>query len=109
MWALFEEVVKSLPNAPAVQFETSAPWSYEELHKSASKFAEQLQRVVKSGQHVAVMLERSPAQVASILAIAKIGAVYVPVDHNLREQGSIALLRASRIASFFATQTETPS
>lgn len=83
MWALFEEVVKSLPNAPAVQFETSAPWSYEELHKSASKFAEQLQRVVKSGQHVAVMLERSPAQVASILAIAKIGAVYVPVDHNL--------------------------
>ncbi|TLD07980.1 hypothetical protein PspLS_12164 [Pyricularia sp. CBS 133598] len=83
MWALFEKVAKSLPNAPAVRFEMSAPWSYEELHKSASDFAEQLGQLVKSGQHVAVMLERSPAQVAAILAIAKIGAVYVPVDHSL--------------------------
>ncbi|MFB9278019.1 amino acid adenylation domain-containing protein [Cohnella cellulosilytica] len=60
--------------------------SYGELNAKAENIALRLhERGVRQGDRVAVMLERSPAWIVSLLAVMKSGAVYVPVDPSYPE------------------------
>jgi amino acid adenylation domain-containing protein len=55
--------------------------TYRELNESANRLAHHLISLgVGAEDRVAVLLERSPAMVVSLLAILKAGAAYVPLD-----------------------------
>lgn len=56
-------------------------WTYQELNQKANQLAHYLRnRGITSGDFVGVCMERSPEMIVGMLAIMKIGAVYVPID-----------------------------
>lgn len=65
----------------ALQFEDQKPYSYQKLNELANQMAHEfLAQGIKFQQPVPVMLERSAEQVAVLLALSKIGAIYVPAS-----------------------------
>lgn len=76
----FDRVLGEHADRPAVTYQART-LSYAELDHRARAIAGILEsRGVRRGDLVALMLGRSPDQVAAILAILRMGAVYVPLD-----------------------------
>ncbi|WP_164744554.1 non-ribosomal peptide synthetase, partial [Paenibacillus xylaniclasticus] len=103
---LFEEQVERTPGEIAVIGETEQ-WSYAELNERANRIAHILQsRGVGDGDVVAVMQERSPLMVASILGILKSGSAYLPLDAALpaeRLQYMVSDSRAKAVVTALGT------
>ncbi|MGB0521648.1 MAG: amino acid adenylation domain-containing protein [Flammeovirgaceae bacterium] len=79
---LISEQVAAQPGATAVRFD-EAHISYEELNYEANQLANYLiQQGVGSGDFVGICMDRSPIMLASLLAVLKSGATYVPIDPN---------------------------
>lgn len=79
---LFSEQVKRNPDATALIFEEQNI-SYKELNDKVEQLAGYLlERKVQKSDLIAVLTGRSPEYVATILAIMKIEATYLPVDHK---------------------------
>ncbi len=77
---LFERACDRAPDHVAV-LGRDARWTYAELDRQANRIAAVLlRRGVKPGDRVAMVFERSPAAVATVLAIVKARAVYVPIE-----------------------------
>ncbi|MCT9088782.1 non-ribosomal peptide synthetase [Streptomyces sp. ASQP_92] len=76
--ARFEEWVRTTPDAPAV-IDGEHRWSYAQLDEAARVVAEALGGRVRPGELVGVCLDRSAALVATAVALARIGAVYLPL------------------------------
>jgi amino acid adenylation domain-containing protein len=77
---LFERQVERAPQAPALVF-GGETWTYEELDRRAELLARRLLSAgVEPEERVGVFLERSFELVAALVAVVKIGAVYVPLD-----------------------------
>lgn len=77
---LFEKQTDRLPNETAIAYGKIA-FSYEDLNIRANNLARRLiQLNVKLEGRVAICMERSPAMIASIFAVLKAGAAYVPLD-----------------------------
>lgn len=77
---LFEEQVEQDPHHPAL-VGAGLKFSYAELNKRANVLGERLLEAgLKRGEVVGVFLERSPLVVVSILAIWKVGGIYLPLD-----------------------------
>jgi amino acid adenylation domain-containing protein len=77
---VFEQEVEQRPNAIAVEFERENV-SYQELNRRANVLAHKLrQQGVGPEVFVGVMLERSVELIVSLLAVAKAGGVYVPLN-----------------------------
>ena len=77
---LFEAQVARSPAATALVFEDQA-LSYDELNQRANRIAHGLRSLgVARGALVGIWLERSVDMVASVLAVLKAGAAYVPLD-----------------------------
>jgi len=75
------------PAAPAARRLTAATLSYRALNAHANKMAHHLLAAgVGPGARVAILLERSPEFIVSLLAVLKTGAAYVPIDHNYPAQ-----------------------
>ncbi|WP_335944804.1 non-ribosomal peptide synthase/polyketide synthase [Pseudomonas sp. G166] len=77
---LFEAQVQRRPEATAVQ-DGDHSLSYRQLDHYAEQLANWLaEHGVRPGDRVALRLDRGPRLVATILAILKNGAAYVPID-----------------------------
>ncbi|MEU3282409.1 amino acid adenylation domain-containing protein, partial [Streptomyces antibioticus] len=77
---LFARQVHRTPDAPAVTCGTTT-LTYAELDARANQLAHMLiDRGVRPGDAVAVLLQRSTATVVTVLALTKAGAVHVPLD-----------------------------
>lgn len=77
---MFEKQAQTQPQAVAIHFGTQ-PMSYKSLNALANQIARALvARQLGEGARIGVCLNRTPQLVASILAIHKIGAAYVPLD-----------------------------
>ncbi|MEU6339689.1 non-ribosomal peptide synthase/polyketide synthase [Streptomyces sp. NPDC046977] len=77
---LFQAQVARTPDATAVVFEDTE-LSYAELNVRANRLARLLMaRGAGPEQRVAVMMDRSPDLVVTLLAVLKSGAAYVPID-----------------------------
>nr|WNA11485.1 nonribosomal peptide synthetase [Kitasatospora sp.] len=80
MAEVFERQAADTPHAPAV-VSGATTLSYAELNARANRLAHELTtRDIHPGDTVAVLLQRSPDTVTTILALAKTGAIHVPLD-----------------------------
>ncbi len=78
--SLVRDQVRRTPSAPAVEFEGNR-WSYAELEETVELLAGHLRKAgARRGTLVAVCLERSQFLPASLLAILRTGAAYLPLD-----------------------------
>lgn len=76
----FDEQVSKTPQRVAVVF-NDLELTFFELNNKVNQLAHYLiDKGIKPYQRVAVSLERSPELIISILAILKVGGVYVPID-----------------------------
>ncbi|MCC8378591.1 non-ribosomal peptide synthetase [Xenorhabdus sp. PB30.3] len=77
---LFEQQVKSTPDATALVYEDQSV-SYAELNVRANRLAHQLIELgVVPDQRVAICMASSPARIVGLLAVLKAGGAYVPLD-----------------------------
>lgn len=77
---LIEAQVQQTPEAPAVVFEKQT-LSYGELNQRADQLADLLRaKGVNPGDRIALCLKPSLDRIVNILAVLKVGAVYVPLD-----------------------------
>jgi len=77
---LFEEQTMAMPNNVAIIFEDTE-LSYAELNKQANQLGNHLLSLdLPSCALIAVVVERSPLMIISVLAVLKAGAAYVPID-----------------------------
>jgi amino acid adenylation domain-containing protein len=73
------------PDATAIEFALTQ-LSYHELFIRVQYLANQLLEMgIAKGDRVAIMMQRSPQMLLSMLAIMKIGAAYVPLDPDYPE------------------------
>ncbi|KAI3396960.1 hypothetical protein diail_11360 [Diaporthe ilicicola] len=79
-----EDVIAKHPDKVALKVSGGNPWTYKQLDAKVDQIASALlQANTKRGSIVAVFQEASPHSVCSLLAILRIGAVYVPLDTNV--------------------------
>jgi len=77
---LIDKCAKRYSDKTAVKFHDRS-LTYKELYESANQLAKLLaDNGVQRGDIVAVVLDRSPEMVISLLAILKCGAAYLPLD-----------------------------
>lgn len=105
---LFEAQVRRVPAALAVLCGDRS-YEYEEVNLRANRLARFLRQVgVQSDQVVAICLNPSIDMIASVLAVLKAGAAYLPLDgdqpperlrYMLREANSSAVITEERFRS----------
>ncbi|MEH0589606.1 AMP-binding protein [Streptomyces sp. B21-106] len=94
-----ERTARFAPDAPALRTATRS-WTYRQLDEASSRLANELVgRGVHAGELVGLCLERSDLAVVAMLAIAKAGAGYVPVDPSLPAKRRSAVIEASVCAT----------
>ncbi|MFF3432503.1 amino acid adenylation domain-containing protein [Streptomyces sp. NPDC002602] len=84
---------------------TEKNWTYSYLHEASGKIASSLySRGVRRGDHVAVMMQRSPEMVATLLAVLRSGAVYLPLDPKTPIRRLRFMLEDSKTSLLCTTQ-----
>ncbi len=113
---LIETQVKNRPDATAVESE-GASLTYDELNKQANRLARYLiAQGIGTEDRIGVSIERSTDLIATLLAILKAGAAYVPLDPNYPQErlafmmndAGIALLLTQTGLQAQLPQTDTP-
>ena len=105
---LFEEQVQEFGQNPALVWGNDT-LSYFELNQKSNQLAKLLSEYhVISGDRIAIMLNRGPLQIVSILAVLKLGCTYVPIDPDypdkrinfmIRDSGSHLILTQAEFTS----------
>ncbi|WP_101612833.1 non-ribosomal peptide synthetase [Amycolatopsis sp. BJA-103] len=105
---LFRRQVEKAPHATAVQA-GDRTWSFEELDEWSGRLATVLiDRGVRRGDRVAVVLERSVELLAAWLAVWKAGAAFVPVDPDYPAD-RVAFMLADSAVTAVVCRAETAS
>jgi amino acid adenylation domain-containing protein len=78
---LFEQQVRTRPEAIAVEVHGASSWTYGDLDRMSGVIARSLQGLgVGVGDHVALMMGRSFETILAMLSVTRIGAIYAPID-----------------------------
>lgn len=95
--ALVTQAARQWPERTAWHFDaTGARYTFAEVDEHSGRFAAGLHELgVRTGDRVAVMLRNQPEFPLLWLALAKLGAVLVPVNINYREFDGAHVLRHS--------------
>jgi len=83
--ALFAEVARRQPDAPAV-VSGGETWTYRRLEGVSNRLARRLTAGGESPGAVGISMQRSPELIAGMLAILKAGGFYVPLDAGSPEE-----------------------
>ncbi|WP_067895284.1 hybrid non-ribosomal peptide synthetase/type I polyketide synthase [Nocardia vaccinii] len=107
----FLEQVRARPDAPAVRGADGREFSYAQLHARAAAIAWWLREVSPepdaSEPIVAIVMAKSPEQIAAAVGVLCAGMAYLPIDPELPAASIAALLdRAHPIALLTDTATE---
>lgn len=95
---------RTRPDAIALD-STQGRWTYGELERETQRAAALLaERGVRRGDRIAIYLEKRPEAVIAMLATARSGALFVPVNPGLRQRQVDHILRHSG-ARFLVTST----
>lgn len=92
----FRQQVKESPDSTALRYEAET-MSYHELDDLSAKMATYLmgKERLKRGQLVALVMDRKPQLILSVLAILKAGAAYLPIEPANPEERRALLLTDS--------------
>ncbi|MEM1121306.1 MAG: amino acid adenylation domain-containing protein, partial [Bacteroidota bacterium] len=92
LYALFEKQVIKTPDNTALIFDNQE-FNYSQLKDEVEKLAGYLQQKgITRGKKVGVYFERSSEMLISLLAVLKLGAIYIPLDPiNPKERLAIIL------------------
>ncbi|MCC6234585.1 MAG: amino acid adenylation domain-containing protein [Verrucomicrobiales bacterium] len=94
--AEFERIAVQFPQRPALVGE-SGTLTYEQLHRRANQLAELLRNQgIPAGAPVALLLDRSADLVIAILAVLKVGAIYVPLPLDQPASRLAQMLRCAQ-------------
>lgn len=94
----FDRQVAEHPDLTALEFRGET-WSYARLDARVADLEAGLRsREVGPGSRVAVHLERGPDLVATLLAVMRVGAAYVPVDPKLPDSRKQMILEVAQPA-----------
>ncbi len=103
---IFVQQAKRFPNHPAVVHNNTTV-TYQQLDAISNQIAQLLlQRKVHAGDTVAVLMERTPAILATMLAIFKIGAVYVPLNPKYPDERIKFILDDCKTHLILVTNTQ---
>ncbi|HEY0455022.1 MAG TPA: condensation domain-containing protein [Verrucomicrobiae bacterium] len=95
--ALFEEQATKTPNNVAIRFGATS-WSYQALNERANQIAHWLiQTGISNSAVVALVAERKPEAIASLLGILKAGAAYVPLEAGMTSERLQSILAREEI------------
>ncbi|KOU27637.1 NRPS/PKS hybrid [Streptomyces sp. WM6373] len=86
----FEDWTRLAPQAPAV-IDDARVWTYQDLDAAAEQVAAALGDRVRPGDLVGVCLDRSTALVVTAVALARMGAVYLPLGPRPGERRTQAV------------------
>lgn len=101
--AMFDRQVARAPHAIAIIHGTVS-LTYAELDTRANRLARYLISAgISTDQIVAIMLDRSPDMIVALLAIAKAGAAYLPLDVDYPAARLAFMLMDSRAAIVITT------
>jgi surfactin family lipopeptide synthetase C len=83
----FEQQVQQQPEAIALRIPNADSFSYAQLSQLVNQItAALITQGVRTGDRVGVCLSRSVNLIATLLAVLKIGAIYIPLDQNHPQQ-----------------------
>jgi amino acid adenylation domain-containing protein len=100
---LFQEQAQRTPDQPALVFDNET-FTYRELNNRANQLAHFLKRQnLKQEACVALLMERSPQMIISLLAILKAGLAYIPIDPVYPTE-RIAFILSDCLAKLMLTQ-----
>ncbi|MEV0265625.1 non-ribosomal peptide synthetase [Streptomyces sp. NPDC050617] len=103
----YETWVRDTPGAPAV-LDGEHRWTYAELDAAADAVADALRGRVGPGDIVVVCLDRSAALVAVAVALARLGAVYLPLGPRPGERRLAAVAEGLRVVSVIGAPESLP-
>jgi non-ribosomal peptide synthetase component F len=78
--ASFEMIAETEPNRSAIQWLDEPVITYRDLDMRANRLAHYLQAFIEPGDIIALLLDKSPLMIVSILAVMKAGGAYVPLS-----------------------------
>lgn len=79
-----DEMIAQYPNNISVRESSGKSWTYQQLDAKVNQISSALlKKNIKPTAVVAVFQESSPHFVFSLLAVLRIGAIYVPLDSNI--------------------------
>ncbi|MFZ3492032.1 non-ribosomal peptide synthetase [Streptomyces sp. 5.8] len=95
--------VRTAPQAVAVE-DGPFSWTYGEVDALAWQLADTLRGRVRPGDLVGVCLDRSVALVATAVAVARLGAVYLPLGTRPGERRLAAVTERLRVACLIGSE-----
>ncbi|TDW43216.1 AMP-binding enzyme, partial [Flavobacterium sp. 270] len=104
---LLEEQVRKTPNSIAVVFEETK-LTYQELNEKSNQLAFYLSSryTVNKEDIVGVFLPKSDSSIIALLAILKLGAVYLPIDTHYPQERIDFLIQDSSLKLLIADDSE---
>lgn len=103
---LFQEQVKRTPHNQAL-IQNDFSLSYEELEYQTNQFSSflQLKHQIKKGDLVGIHLDKSVWSIISLLAIIKVGGIYLPIDISYPTE-RVKYMMSNSNCSFLITENE---
>ena len=106
--ALFEEVVRRMPDAAAI-IDADGTTTYAELDSLAERIAGHLDASgVTAGSVVALLADRSRSTVAALLAVLKVGAAYLMLDPRQPRDRLLAMVEETKPAALLTLDGAAP-
>ncbi len=103
---LFTQQVKKTPNNLAIAHNETV-MTYKQLDELSNQIAHLLiQRKIRYGDTIAVLMERSPLLIATMFAIFKIGAVYVPINPKYADENIKFIIEDSNTHLILVNHTQ---
>lgn len=79
-----KDIALKMPDKVAIEF-GDVSVTYRELDRNSDKIAGFIFKNTKDKKNVAILMERSPDLIQSILGVLKAGSIFAPVDPNMPE------------------------
>lgn len=94
---LFEDRVEANPRAIALTFKEQS-LTYYELNQKCNKLVEKMKTKIESGSPIGIYMDRSLEMIISIIAVLKLGGVYVPLNIEDPPKRTINIIKKAKVA-----------
>lgn len=101
-----DSMIAQFPKRVAITEASGKSWAYEQMDAEIKKISfALLQAKIRPGSAVAVLQEPSGTLICSLLAILRIGGIYVPLDDNIPQARLGVMLAESKAAALLVSKT----